>query len=69
MPETENKSKRKGYFSNMTTELKKVIWPSPAQVAKNTGITIAFVFMISVILIVLNVGFETLNNIWWSFWK
>ena len=32
MPETENKSKRKGYFSNMTTELKKVIWPSPAQV-------------------------------------
>jgi len=69
MPETENKPKKKGYFANMSAELKKVIWPTPAQTAKSTGITIAFVLMVSVILIVLNLGFEALSSFWWSIWK
>lgn len=69
MPETENKPKRKGYFANMATELKKVIWPSPAQTAKSTGATIAFVLLIAAILIILNLAFEALNSYWWSFWK
>ena len=69
MPETENKPKKKGYFANMSAELKKVVWPTPAQTAKSTGITIAFVLMISLILIVLNLGFEALSGFWWSLWK
>ena len=69
MPETENKPKRKGYFANMVAELKKVIWPSPAQTAKSTGTTIAFVLLIAAILIILNLAFEALNSYWWSFWK
>lgn len=69
MPETENKPKRKSYFANMMAELKKVIWPTPAQTAKSTGATIAFVLLIAAILIVLNLAFESLNGLWWGLWK
>ena len=69
MPETENKSKKRGFFSNMMAELKKVIWPSPAQTAKSTSATIAFVLLISIILIVLNLFFEAINNFWWGLWN
>lgn len=68
MPEIDNKPK-KGYFSNMKAELRKVIWPTPAQTVKSTGVTIAFVLLISAILIGLNLGFEAINSFWWSFWK
>lgn len=69
MPEIENKPKKRGFFSNMATELKKVIWPSAAQTAKSTSATIAFVLLIAVILIVLNLCFEWLNATWWGFWN
>lgn len=69
MPETENKPKKRGFFSNMMVELKKVIWPSPAQTAKSTSATIAFVLLIAVILVVLNLFFELINSAWWSLWK
>lgn len=69
MPETENKPKKKGFFANMAVELKKVIWPSPAQTAKSTGATIAFVLLIAAILIILNLFFELINSAWWSLWQ
>ena len=69
MPETENKTKKRGFFSNMSSELKKVIWPSPAQTAKNTSATIAFVLLIAAILIILNLAFEWINSAWWALWK
>lgn len=69
MPETENKAKKRGFFSNMSAELKKVIWPSRAQVTKNTTTTILFVLMIAAILIVLNLFFEWINSSWWALWK
>ena len=69
MPETENKPKKKGYFANMSAELKKVIWPTPAQTAKSTGVTIAFVLLISVILIVLDMVFNGINDFWWGLWQ
>ena len=69
MPETENKPKRKGYFASMAAELKKVIWPTPAQTAKSTGVTIAFVLLISVILIVLDMVFNGINDFWWGLWQ
>ena len=69
MPETENKPKKRGFFSNMMVELKKVIWPSPARTAKSTSATIAFVLLIAIILVVLNLFFELINSAWWSLWK
>ena len=69
MPETEKKTKKRGFFSNMSAELKKVIWPSKAQVAKNTTTTIAFVLLIAITLIVLNLFFEWVNGAWWALWK
>ena len=69
MPETENKPKKKGFFANMAVELKKVIWPSPAQTAKSTVATIAFVLLIAVILIVLDLLFRAVSGAWWSLWQ
>ena len=37
------------YFREVKSELKKVIWPSPAQTAKSTSATIAFVLLIAII--------------------
>ena len=68
MPETEKKAKKRGFFSSMSAELKKVIWPSKAQVAKNTATTIAFVLLIAVTLIVLNLFFEWVSSTWWAMW-
>ncbi len=65
MPEVENKVK-KGFFQSMNAELKKVIWPSCKQTAKSTGATIAFVLLIAVILIVLNLAFQGLDSLWWN---
>ena len=53
----ENKVK-KGFLKNMKAELKKVIWPTGKQVFNNTVATIAFVLMISLILVVLNFVFN-----------
>lgn len=65
MPEVENKAK-KGFFKSMWAELKKVIWPSASQTAKSTGVTIAFVFLIAAILIILNFAFQALDAFWWN---
>lgn len=65
MPEVENKTK-KGFFQSMKAELKKVIWPSASQTAKSTAATIAFVLLVSVILIVLNYAFNWLDSLWWN---
>lgn len=65
MPEVENKAK-KGFFKSMIAELKKVIWPSASQTAKSTAATIAFVLLISVILVLLNLAFQWVDGIWWN---
>ena len=62
----ENASAKKSFFSNMIAELKKVIWPTGQQTAKSTATTIAFVLLITVILVVLNLGFEELSKLWWT---
>lgn len=65
MPEIENKPK-KSFIKNMKAELKKVVWPSAKQTAKSTVVTIAFVLLIAVILVVLNLGFDKLSELWWK---
>lgn len=65
MPDVENKQK-KGIARGMRAELKKVIWPSAKQTAKSTLATIGFVLLISIILVVLNLGFDKLSMLWWK---
>ena len=65
MPEIENKPK-KSFMQNMKDELKKVVWPSTKQTAKSTVATISFVLLIAVILIVLNLAFNELSDLWWK---
>ena len=65
MPEIENKPKR-SFMQNMKDELKKVVWPSTKQTAKSTVATISFVLLIAVILIVLNLAFNELSDLWWK---
>ncbi len=50
--------------SGMRSELKKVIWPTAKQTTRSTFVTIAFVLIISVALIVLNLVFGELNKLW-----
>ena len=55
---------KKGFFKGMSSELKKVIWPTGKQTVKSTFVTIVFVLMIAVVLIVLNYVFGGLSNLW-----
>ena len=63
MQEDKNGNK-KGFLKGMKAELKKVIWPTFNQTVKSTFVTIAFVLLISVVLIVLNLIFGELNSLW-----
>ena len=65
MPEVENKAK-KGFFKSMWAELKRVIWPTFGQTAKSTGATIAFVLLIALILVGLNLVFQWIDSTWWD---
>ena len=59
----ENKVK-KSFFQNLKAELKKVIWPTGEQTVKSTFATIAFVILVSLVLIVFNLFFNWLSNLW-----
>ena len=56
--------KKKGFIKGMKSELKKVIWPTGEQTVKSTFATIAFVILVSLVLIVFNLLFNTLSNLW-----
>ena len=56
-----NKDK-KSSFKTFKAELKKVIWPTPKQLASNTAAVIAFTVIIAVIVFVLDLGFDTLHK-------
>lgn len=63
MSEDKNVNK-KGFWKGMKSELKKVIWPTGEQTVKSTFATIAFVFMVSIVLIVFNYAFNGLSKLW-----
>ena len=60
----ENKAKqeKKHYFKDFKAELKKVIWPTPKQVANNTTAVITIVLITAIIVFVLDLAFEKLNT-------
>lgn len=56
------KESNKHFFKDFKAELKKVIWPTPKQVANNTVAVITIVLITAIIVFVLDVAFETLNT-------
>ena len=56
------KKEKKHFFKDFKAELKKVIWPTTKQVANNTTAVIAIVLLTTLIVFVLDLGFETLNT-------
>ena len=54
------------YFRELRSELKKVVWPTPAQVLKNTLIVLASVLVVGVFIwlfdLVARVGIDALIN-------
>ena len=57
--ETKQKS---SYFKEMKAELKKVVWPTPKELANNTVAVIAFVFIIALIVFICDFCFDNLNK-------
>ena len=58
----EKKVKQKSHFLKDTkAELKKVIWPTPKQLANNTLAVISIVVIIGVIVFILDVCFDKMN--------
>ena len=57
----DNKNKRH-FFKDFKAELKKVIWPTPKQLVKNTMAVVFIVVVTAVIVFVLDVVFETINS-------
>lgn len=57
----DNKNKRH-FFKDFKAELKKVIWPTPKQLVKNTIAVVFIVIVTAVLVFVLDVVFETLNS-------
>jgi len=56
----ENKNK-KSFFKEFKAELKKVIWPTPKQLAKSTTAVIFIVLVTAAIVFVLDFAFDALN--------
>ena len=57
-----NKKQKGHFFKDMKAELKKVIWPSPKQLANNTLAVIAFTLLLAVIVFVLDVCVDAINK-------
>lgn len=58
----DNKNKRH-FWKDFKAELKKVIWPTPKQLLKNTVAVIFIVIVTAVVVFVLDVAFDALNTL------
>ena len=56
------KENNRHFFKDFKAELKKVIWPTPKQVANNTTAVITIVLITAIIVFVLDLAFEKLNT-------
>ena len=55
---TAKKAKASKFFRETKSEIKKVSWPSKAQLVRNTAVILAFVVIMTVILFVFDKAFE-----------
>ena len=56
------KKENKNEFKNLKAELKKVVWPTPKQLANNTIAVITIVLITAVIVFALDSAFEKTNE-------
>ena len=61
MAKNDNKTK-KHFFKDFKAELKKVIWPTPKQLANNTTAVVAIVLITAIIVFALDVVFDLGNK-------
>jgi len=67
MPDKVEVTAKKGsFFKNMRAELKKVVWPTRAQVIKGTVTVVVFVLIVTAILVALNLVFQNVNELYWN---
>lgn len=57
------KNKAMKFFRETKSEIKKVSWPSKAQLFRNTAVILAFVIIMTVILSLFDVVFEKLLSL------
>lgn len=57
-----NNKNKKHFWKDFKAELKKVIWPTPKQLLKNTVAVLFIVIVTSAIVFVLDVAFDALNT-------
>lgn len=57
-----SKKEKKHFFKDFKAELKKVIWPTPKQVANNTVAVITIVLITAVIVFILDLIFGAINT-------
>ena len=60
---TAKKNKAMKFFRETKSEVKKVSWPSKAQLFRNTIVILAFVIIMTVILSVFDIAFEKLLSL------
>ena len=60
--DSKEKKDKKHFFKDFKAELKKVIWPTPKQVANNTVAVITIVIITAVIVFALDFIFEAINT-------
>ena len=49
----------KNFFKNYKSELKKIVWSSKEQTAKNTSVVVALVVVSAVVLVLLDLGLHS----------
>lgn len=48
------------FFRESKSEIKKVVWPTPGSVFKNTGVVLSTIFIIGLFVFLLDVGLTSL---------
>ena len=56
------KKEKKYFFRDFRTELKKVIWPTPKQLANNTIAVLTIVIIVAIIVCILDFAFDKMNH-------
>lgn len=59
----EKKNRIMKFFRETKSEMKKVSWPSRDQLIRNTGVILAFVVIMTIVLSLVDFGFERLLSL------
>lgn len=57
-----NSKDKRHFMKDFKAELKKVIWPTSKQLFNNTAAVITIVLILTIIVFILDLGFETINS-------